>query len=595
MYLWTLLHECVCYECYFPVRPQQYCNLVLWYASGEQRIDGGQNLVKCLLLEVSQRIECYLHLAAVGASSLLLNVAVCLFQLTCHVSAGLPLCFGLFFHRHIEEGVVERHDVLGRAAVVLHRLDMQFPFLENALDVVQQSPVARAPSVDALLHVAHDEVLRHIGFVGVGTAHAVAQQHEEVSPLHGACVLKLVYHDVVHLCAYLLVYERRVAVLYKFRQQLLCVAEQESVGGGVHLCHLLLDGSQQAQLVDVGERHACGVVSWQSAPETVACLPVQRCEQPFGNVEQLGMFLLCSFQHPHCVVFERIVVGLALHVLDVVLAAVGEFPEEAAHGAVQAGGVDGVVVDNLFESRLVTCHQALEVGHYLVHAAAESLEALVVAHHLAYLFAFLLIHVLEDGLAERLYAACHVPTLVVGNVFGDEVDNPCQFAVFVRQFLNHLVNGHLLHVGVVESHSEVCRQSQFVGEVAQHALEELVYRLHLEVVEVVDEVGKRDACPASYLHGVHRQFLGHSLCVTLRVGQCAADAVELRHDALLHLLGCLVGECDGENALVGALWVLHHQFYVLHRQAECLAAACACVIYLQLHFSGLFVMNMGVG
>ena len=141
------------------------------------------------------------------------NVAVCRFQLLCHVAACLSLRVCLILHSHIEENVVERHDVPGRSAVFFHWHNIEFSFLENAFDVVQQSPVAGAPPVDALLHVAHDEVLCHILHGGVGSAHAVAQQNEEIAPLHGACVLELVYHDVVHLRAYLLVDEWRVAVL----------------------------------------------------------------------------------------------------------------------------------------------------------------------------------------------------------------------------------------------------------------------------------------------------------------------------------------------------------------------------------------------
>ena len=77
-----------------------------------------------------------------------------------------------------------------------------------ALDVVQHTPVARTPAVDALLHVAHNQVA-----VLFAVAHALLEQHLEVLPLHGARVLELVDHHVLQMRTYLLEDERRVGVL----------------------------------------------------------------------------------------------------------------------------------------------------------------------------------------------------------------------------------------------------------------------------------------------------------------------------------------------------------------------------------------------
>ena len=148
-----------------------------------------------------------------------------------------------------KEGVVEVDDVALGAVVGLQRQNVHHlvGMGELAVDGIQQPPVTGAPAVDALLDVANDEVL------GVRMAHALLQQHLEVLPLHGGGVLELVYHDVLQLRAYLLEDEWRVAVLDERVQQLLRVAEQESVGLFVHQPHLPLDASQQPKLVEVAQ------------------------------------------------------------------------------------------------------------------------------------------------------------------------------------------------------------------------------------------------------------------------------------------------------------------------------------------------------
>ena len=63
---------------------------------------------------------------------------------------------------------------------------------------VEQAPVARTPTVDALLDVANYQIL---GFL---VTHALLQQDFEVLPLDSAGVLELVNHDVFQLGANLL-------------------------------------------------------------------------------------------------------------------------------------------------------------------------------------------------------------------------------------------------------------------------------------------------------------------------------------------------------------------------------------------------------
>ena len=99
-----------------------------------------------------------------------------------------------------------------------------------------------------MLHVAHNQV------ACVLAAHGLFQKHLEVLPLDGTGVLKLIYHHVVQLGAYLLKDKWGVAVLNQGVEQGLRVTEQEAVGLLVQLSHLLVDATQQAQLVEMLHR-----------------------------------------------------------------------------------------------------------------------------------------------------------------------------------------------------------------------------------------------------------------------------------------------------------------------------------------------------
>ena len=125
-----------------------------------------------------------------------------------------------------EEDVVESDDRARRAVVGVEGADVQLTvgIGKLAANIGQQPPVAAAPAVDALLHVAHNQVLSAL------VAHGLFKEHLEVLPLHGRGVLELVDHDVLQLGAHLLEDERGVAPLDELMQQLLGVAEQEAVG-----------------------------------------------------------------------------------------------------------------------------------------------------------------------------------------------------------------------------------------------------------------------------------------------------------------------------------------------------------------------------
>ena len=127
--------------------------------------------------------------------------------------------------------------------------------LKLGVYIVEQAPVAFAPSVDALLHVAHDEIC-----AAVLMTKTLEQQDLEVGPLNGTCVLKLVYHDVVDLRAYLLIDERRVVLSYEPMEHVLGVAKQEAVVLNVVFAHGLCYASEQTQLVHVCQHLLRGLI-----------------------------------------------------------------------------------------------------------------------------------------------------------------------------------------------------------------------------------------------------------------------------------------------------------------------------------------------
>ena len=137
-----------------------------------------------------------------------------------------PLQLALFYGTcRLEKGIVKVYDVAFRAIVGGHSLNFKgmWRACKLSFNLVQQSPVARTPSVYALFHVAHNQALRLV------VAHTLLQKHLKVGPLHRACILKLVNHDVFELCSYLLEDKRRVAIVYQGVQKGLCVAQQKAV------------------------------------------------------------------------------------------------------------------------------------------------------------------------------------------------------------------------------------------------------------------------------------------------------------------------------------------------------------------------------
>ena len=61
-----------------------------------------------------------------------------------------------------EEGIIELDDATGRAIVTSEIADFELlgGVRKLAFDVIKQTPVTRAPTVDTLFHIAHNEIAR---------------------------------------------------------------------------------------------------------------------------------------------------------------------------------------------------------------------------------------------------------------------------------------------------------------------------------------------------------------------------------------------------------------------------------------------------
>ena len=164
----------------------------------------GEEREVSLLEIVGLTYQCYVDitLILVVGQHLLLHITIGFMQLlSTHSVEFLHPCLLCLSHES-EEGVVESYDIGGRAVVGRERLDANLPIDKFPVDAVEQSPVARSPSVDALFYIAHDEV------GSILSAHALFEQHLEVVPLYATGILKLIDHDMVESCANLLEDER---------------------------------------------------------------------------------------------------------------------------------------------------------------------------------------------------------------------------------------------------------------------------------------------------------------------------------------------------------------------------------------------------
>ena len=146
------------------------------------------------------------------------------FLYTITISAFIGIClFGIFdrefsclvFYRLGEKYIIELYNVLGWTSVGVEWGSRKHGSRYFCQQVVKQTPVARAPSVDALFYVADNHVAqmtRH------HASHAFIEQNTEILPLQNTRVLKLINHYVVYARTYFLVDKRCIVVADHFIQ-----------------------------------------------------------------------------------------------------------------------------------------------------------------------------------------------------------------------------------------------------------------------------------------------------------------------------------------------------------------------------------------
>ena len=71
--------------------------------------------------------------------------------------------------------------------------------------VVEDIPVAVAPAIDGLLYITHNQAVITLGKTFI-------YQWLEIVPLHTACILELIDHDVTNVGTYLFKDKGRIAV-----------------------------------------------------------------------------------------------------------------------------------------------------------------------------------------------------------------------------------------------------------------------------------------------------------------------------------------------------------------------------------------------
>ena len=103
--------------------------------------------------------------------------------------------------------VIETYDVLLASSIYFQCVFIDREGSDTVLQSVQDTPVSASPSVDALLHIAHNEGIRPL-------RKPFEQEQLEVTPLHARCILELVNHHVADVRANLLEHERRVALTH---------------------------------------------------------------------------------------------------------------------------------------------------------------------------------------------------------------------------------------------------------------------------------------------------------------------------------------------------------------------------------------------
>ena len=295
--------------------------------------------------------------------------------------------------------------------------------------------------------------------------------------------------------------------------------------------HLTLDAAQEAQLTQVAQGQVGRLIPLvlygllgdnlvEQRHQLVLCQGVDKCRPLIG------------FRIP----FRRVAGGIEGRLVEDVLAkvAVLQFHEQTAYAATLVGKVvhrEPLGLDNLEEGIRQLQHLLLGIVALMAQRGRVLVEEiLLVVEHLQPV-TLLLIEIAEDGLTEFLDRSDDVPRAVVTDGVHDVFQEPLQQQVGGLQTLNKLVYSLFLHLHVVQTHAQVGRQVQLASQVAQHALEERVNRLHTEITVVVQQQVQGHARPFRGHLGRHLQLLAHLTHIALRLLLLTPDAVQLAQDS----------------------------------------------------------------
>ena len=209
LHLRHLLQEILGNHRYLVVYTYQDGDLSLGYASFRQFADGVCHLLEGNHLIVFCRQKCHANFSCSLAPfrNLLHHVGIGSLQLFRLFGIQFLLLLILYLCRMTEEVVVEGDDVPLRTVVLLQGDRLYLLLTELLFDVIQQPPVTRTPTVDALFYITHDEV--RTAFV----THRLVEEHTEVLPLHRTGILELIDHHVLQLGTDLLKDKGGVAAL----------------------------------------------------------------------------------------------------------------------------------------------------------------------------------------------------------------------------------------------------------------------------------------------------------------------------------------------------------------------------------------------
>ncbi len=444
-----------------------------------------------------------------------------------------------------EEGVVEVHDPAAASPIVRQGLLAALLRPEIGADaLVQQRPVRVAEAVDALFHVADDQVRPAI-------RQALRHQGAEVVPLHAAGVLELVDHVVVHARTGLLVDEGGVAAADDLVQQLGRIGDQQDVLLLAVSGDLAGDVGQDPQRVGVTHDLAGRVIGRQVGEEGDDALHAGVQPLRVGAADGLpqvgrrragGIGLGVVRQRPEggCRLFHL----AARQPLEV--------EKRGAASSLEVRGAEAGALEQRGALLAEAPRLGLRGADDGVQLLFVGLQGLLVRDRLAGLLAKGPVTLLEKLPAEREDVLPQAPAASLLDLVRGETQQPAQQVLALgllqvgQQAIDRLgQDPFLVHLDAIAA-----RQADLAGEGAGGLLEEAVDRADIEGGVVVQD---RDQDLPGLLPRLRlRQGIGGGERPEVIGGAAGGEVVQLPDDAALHLVRRLVREGDGQDPAVGA-------------------------------------------